>query len=522
MKKLLIPISLALAYLIFGVYFLPFFQFQINADGTAIIAIARALINFDQNGAINAYWGITSSLLLAPFLLLPIQIPPNFIYKISTFPVAIFGLIGFYYLLCRFFLTKLVKIILLIISILLFIYFSFYSVSSDLLIVTLLIWYLVIIFTPNFYKRTWWGIFCGILTGLLVITKEYFLYFFILHFFVVFIILIFKERQKRIRRQVLTFFGIAIALFLLIASIWSVVLFTKYHAFMFGSRGTVNLKLFSPKLSEYPFFTDGLIKPPNKFGYGAWDEPTLLNMQSWSPLESTEYFLFEVNTTLKNIQNLWNIYNSFSILSTPIFLTGIIFLIIRLKKDPDRETRNLLIILTTILLFPLGYITLSVEPRYFWIENILLLLLAGYLLSKIRLGQKPILIILILIVLLSFAKAPRDYLWHYRNIDHTFYDQSKILKEYGISDKNIASNTNWHQNLYISMYNNNKYYGLVKRSEDYNGHVSELRSNNIDYYLSWDEDPYIDDFRKNFKEINISGISNLRVFDLKNRMDLIK
>lgn len=110
------------------------------------------------------------------------------------------------------------------------------------------------------------------------------------------------------------------------------------------------------------------------------------------------------------------------------------------------------------------------------------------------------------------------FLKNYQNIDHTFFDQSKILKsKFDVSNSKIASNGNFHQTLYISFYNNNKYYGIVKPESEYQQKIGELKKLGIDYYFSWNDDPNLENFRRDFREIKEANkeITNLKIFDLQ-------
>ena len=73
LKKHLYLLTLLAIYLIFSIFFLNFYSNQINPDGISLINIAKEIINGQLIDAINAYWGILFSLLLAPFLYLPLN-----------------------------------------------------------------------------------------------------------------------------------------------------------------------------------------------------------------------------------------------------------------------------------------------------------------------------------------------------------------------------------------------------------------------------------------------------------------
>ncbi len=508
-------IFVILIYLLLGSYFLPFFQYQIAADGTALMAIANAIKAGDFNNSVNAYWGITSSLLMVPLLFFHWS-QPLIPAKITSLLIGAVGLIGFVKLTNKFSLRTEVRIGVLIVAIFMFLYFAFFTISSDLLILTLLIYYLNIVFSKDFGHKLRDGAWCGILAGLLSITKEYFIYFFLLHFSLITGITYFYS-AKEIRKKLIKSFLVGILILIVISASWGAILTYKYHSFMFGSRGSFNFKLYSPRFPDYPMFTQGLIKPPDPYGYSAWDEPTLLRFPNEGSVETKTYLEFIKNTINKNLGVLVETYVSYSILVIPVIIITLLYLIYFRNQIKTRD-RVLFYSLLTFLIFPLGYIGLNIEARYLWVNNILALLMGGYLLTYLS-SRIPSLILRFLFLLLFiflFFKPPFNFLTHNKYLDHTFYDQSKVLKKIGVVNKNIVSNTNWHQTLYLSVYNQDKYYGLFKPGEKYEDKTQELKSNNIDYYFSWDDDSDLDKFNKDFQKIDQTEISNLRVFKLTN------
>lgn len=502
-------------YLVLGVYLLPFFQYQIDGDGTALLSITYALKNAHFYQAINAYWGILSSLLQLPFFLIA-DFQPIYVIKISQLFIGLLGLTAFFFLGHKFPLKSGIKTIIFLGSIPIFLFFSFVNNDSDLLIVTMLLTYLNLIFSKNFWENYKLSLIVGLIGGLLVLVKEYFFYFFILHFSLLFLLECLKQKKNFWKKLLVKSYLPAIIILILISLVWGFILMGKYNHFMLGSRGVVNLGIFNPWMKDYPMFTQGLIPSPNPDGVSAWDEPTLLSWTSWNPLNK-DYFFFELGLFKKNIQTLVIIYQSYSVFYIPLILISLAYLL-SVKKSLLENTLFLYSFLT-ILLMPLGYLTLSIEGRYIWLNYLLGLLLGGYLISKLSerfLKYRGIYLTLTIIFVMIFAKSSVDFLRHNRNQDHTFYDQAKFLKEnFNLANTSVAANKNWHQTLYVSVFNRNQFYGLVSQTGEYEKVVQELKKYNIDYYFLWENEPYLTSFQKNFKELKQSEIQNLHLFYLK-------
>lgn len=504
-----------IGYLMLGFYILPLYQYQINNDGTALISIANSINSFNLYHSINAYWGLPFSILLAFFLKLPLP-HAIFTFKLLNLIISLIGLLSFAWLTNRVIQNSNIKILLKIIAVPIFLYFAFFILSTDLFKLTLFILYLNLIsFLNSFNKRKIFLL--GILMGLMALSKEYFLYYLIAHLMLITSIEFLIQKNKKI------LFSGLISLFILLflISSWGIFLQWKYGKFMFGSRGIVNNGLTHPDFQEYPFMYKELFTPPNPYGYSAWDEPTLLELNYWNPLGTQKEQIHQFKILQYNVQLLNKFHVNFSILFYPVIFISLLCSILRWKTTLHNN-RIFLYLIITALTFPLGYLAFSIESRYIWINYICGLLLAGILLSKFssilkkqnHIG-KALFFILAFLVLFSFAIESLKFLKNYRNIDHTYYDQAKILKRYNIQNANIAANDNWHPTLYISVYTNNKFYGLPKRDAVYSEVVKELKSNDIQYFLVWNGYRFKENFEKDFKKIQIQEISELNVYKIK-------
>lgn len=498
----------SIIYLILALYFLQFFQYQINADGISLLSISKSIKVGEINALINSYWGPTSPILIAPFLYFNFE---NILIsvKLSNILIGFFG-IYFFSQLTKIIITKnSPRILLDLVSLLLFLTFTYSFISSDLLIVTLLLLLLNLVVSGKIFSNLKYGISTGLICSILFLTKEFFLYYLTALITTIFAI---EVCFYKFNFYKLKLFLIIVLLILFTAISWGILLKNKYGYFMFGSRSSVNFALFSPNATDYPFFTKGLIKPVSETSLSAWDEPSLLLKSKFVGFESLDNFVYYVNLVIKNSKLFIVTLHNFSPAILPSFIFTILYLLIKV----DKKNYSLFILTIIFISYPIGYLILSLEARYIWINYLLGLIFSFYILSIINTKNRLISLILILSIFLPPLKQATNYLRHYKYIDHTFYDQAKLLEhKYKITNKKVASNNNWHHNLYISAYNNNQYFGILKPSNTFDESRMELENNNIDYYFAWNDDPYLEKFKLSYDFIKPQEIQNLYIFNLR-------
>lgn len=512
-----------LLYLTAGIlciFLLKYFQYPINSDGISYVSIAQTYAHGRLIDAINGYWSPLISWIMFPFLSLNLS-PLNtlFVGEIISFIIGFFTLIGIRQLSYKFEMKEEIRIIILFSMVPLILYFWLRAISPDLLIVCFLVFYLNIIFSSNYYSNTYNGLFCGIFGSLAYLSKSYALPFFLVHFILFNLLHYWRFKSKKEKMNILKNLFTGITVFFIISGIWIGTISVKYDKITIGTSGEYNQDLMGPESKGHPVFFQGLIKPSRNNAISAWEDPSYIKTNSWSPLNSWDYFNYQINLIRKNIQDTLDILISFSYLSLIIILTYFLLFIRSHKKELLKG--GVLYPLLTIGLYSAGYFLIWVEDRYLWIIYILLFLMGGVLLSKLfeyDFFNKEVRYTVIVFFIWSFLVTPAFSLTHTveNDIDtEGVYDLSQTLKmEYGIQG-NIASNDKWQRTLYVSFYLNSKYYGQVKSNISDSKLKSELESNNIDYYFVWDEDKSNLKLLSNYKEITNGNIKGLKVYYLK-------
>jgi hypothetical protein len=305
---------------------------------------------------------------------------------------------------------------------------------------------------------------------------------------------------------------LGLTVFLALSGIWIGLISDKYDEITIGTSGVYNQGLVGPDSNGHPPLYEGLIKPPNQSAVSAWEDPSYFKMKPWNPLESVKSFIFELNLIWNNLAKTVNIFLSFTFLSILILLTTI-FLIKSQKNDNPKKGLTYLIV--TIFIYTSGYCLILVEPRYLWINSILIFLLGVYLFEVLY--KKDIIKIrirnLLLIILISSSLImPISGLIDSANIDKNIHYSSNTLKDDYNVHGNLASNDEWMISLILIYYLDGTYYGITKNTYNLNELKTELQDNNIDYYLVWGTNqtnlPYT--------EITNGKIDNLKVYFIKN------
>jgi hypothetical protein len=505
-------------YFIVGVLLIDHYQYIINSDGISYISIAKDYLNGNFADAVNGYWGPLFSWLLVPFLFLG-STPLYTLYstKVLSLIIGFFTIIGIKLLISRFEIEKSTEAIILFSLIPMILFFSFNLITPDLLVTCILIYYLYFIFSCKYSNKLFNGFLCGLLGALAYLSKSYALFFFLAHFILFNLIYYFRAITKNEKRKILKNLSLGLVVFFVISGTWIGLISAKYGEITIGTTGSYNRALVSPQLQGLqPMYYQGLLKPPNDSAISAWEDPSYLKIESWSPFESWVYFKYQISLISENTLNILNAIESFSVLSILIIIGGILFII----KSPQSASKNKVIyLLGTIILYSVGYGLILVKPRYLWLIWILLMLMGGYLLNlslKNHLINNSMKKILLILLVFSFIITPLNGLITGYDINKDTYQLGETLKTNYNLQGNIASNNQWGLTLYLVYYAKCTYYGQTKETANYNDLKKELITNNIDYYIVWGDSKENAYLSKYFKEITHGNINDLQIYSLKN------
>ncbi len=505
-------------YIISAILLFNYYQYIIFSDGLSYIYISQEYVIPSFSNAINGYWSPLFSWMLAPFLFFG-STKMYIIHsaKILSLIIGFFTLIGVKFLFSKFISRNLsnMSVWVMIPTIL---YFAFYLITPDLLIVCLILFYLGVLFDPNYSFQLRNGLVCGFIGALAYFSKTFAFIFFILHFILFNTIFYFNEfdygKKDKIKKNLL----LGLTVFLVLSGIWIVLISDKYNEITIGTSGTYNQNLVGPASQGHPPLYQGLIAPPNEYALSSWEDPSYFKMSSWNPLGSIKSFIFELNIIWNNIIKTGVILLEFSILSLLILIAALIF-IFKYKKD-EVSRRKLIYLLITIAIYSGGYCLIYVESRYLLIISILILLMGVYLIEtfyKNGLYKPNIRILLLFFLALSFIILPIYELDDSINIGKTFHDIGYNLKDNYSINGNIASNSQWYVSLIFAYYLNDKYYGQTKQGTSLNDLETELKNDNIDYYFEWGSSNQTD---LPYKEITGGKLPfHLKIYSVKQKIN---
>ncbi|EKF86023.1 hypothetical protein [Methanobacterium formicicum] len=498
-------------YSILAIISLNFYHFNLGADGISYISIALKYVNGDWVNAINGVWSPLYSWLMTPIMLIGYNTAyATYITRIVSLIIGFFTIIGISHLSSIFELDRTIKRALLVTSIPMVLFFAIIYDTPDLLVVCLLTYYFSIIFKPDYSDKWTNGALCGFIGAMAFLSKSYIFPFFLVHFILFNLIYYFKGgKLKKANIKKSLFFGLMV--FMLISGIWIGTISEKYDKLTIGTANEYNHEVIGPDYPDHPVYFMGLIKPPYPNATSTWDDPYLVKMKDWSPIESLHNFDYQLNIIAENLYRTLIMIEYYSLLSLIIIITSLYLI---LKSDtPEFVKKNLSYLLISIGIYTGGYCLIMVQERFLW-PIIILVMTCGFYLAKKLYDNKSISIrirnIFIIILMFSFIFNPAYELINYPHTDNGIYDLSKTLQnDYGVHG-NIASNGNWGNTLQIAYYLNSQYYGLPKNINDSIELENELLANNINYYFVWG-DP-INVHLLNYNEITNGRISGLRIY----------
>lgn len=476
-------------YLLFELFLLSYEKYQINPDILSYISISQSFSKLNFHDAVNSYWGPMTSWLLIPFI--SASIDPLLSVKIINCLCSIAILIVLYK-------TSIHLNIKYYLNFIMLIGISFYLLSfatydtPDLLFAffVLATWYTTIkLYSNPGYKN---ATIVGLLGSCCYFTKSYGL-----PLIIVFLIINCLYTIVRRNFSLLSQLLISVFVFTLISVSWILCLSEKYNTFTYGTSGSYNYSLVGPNTTGHTMFTTALMPPPTEQAKSSWEDPSLFQYKSWSPLKSKYDMLHQLSIIKINVITIFKYH-------LPVVLTlSFVLSLIVLRKECVSPVILMSIILVSTYLG--GYSLIFSLPRYLIPVPPILMFIVVYLLNKLsEIGTKfwklSCLLLTLVVSSLSFVPSSLDYLRvqteHQEGIE--YYQLANRISQTRING-NIASNKNWespHLNwvntLFIAYYLPIKYFGYdsVIKDESSEAIYKHLKEKNINYYFLWGENSH--------------------------------
>jgi hypothetical protein len=529
-KKILLAFSGA--YLVLAFFILPHYQFFIQDDAVSYINIAKKYASGHFREAVNGYWSPLYALLMVPLLLLSVS--PLLAAKLVPIIAGLGALVGMSMFADKFAFERKVKVAVLAAAIPLLLFFAFTELSPDLITVCLLLFYFLFVFDEQYAKRPFFGIYAGLLGGLLYLSKSYCFYFFIVHF-VFFSISQYYAAEKKSQKGIVANFALGMLMFVLISVSWITVISMKYGHVTTGTVASINLgTIVAPDRPSpgYPMKYEGLLSPPDQFSGSAWDDPSYLPAPKWSPFKSSYDLLYFTKHTFFNFLGTYEILASPSPIFPFLMILSLLLILSKLVYSSHeaffRSTKGLLCnrdlvvwLIISMVIYLGGYVLVLVQPRYLWIIFLVLLLIGGVWLQKLfslRHFEERAKVVILVCLWILIVTIPSVKLEFGAGQGRDVYDLAVTLQNLGVSG-NIASNPqpgtmqNYQKTEILSYFIDAKYFG-EPLSRESKALTQELKQHHIDYYLVWSGNQSTTLPQGDFIEIEKESHPELKIFQL--------
>jgi|GEM_PF-2283717 len=395
-----------LIYIVISVPFIYLTRYTITTPDTFnYLLIAEQLSQGKFYEAISGHWSIGISILITPFMTLGFD--GILVFKIINTLIGFFTLTLFLRIIirtddfsrCRVPNHPTAKVVSTITFITIAVTLPFIlsmtlELTPDLLLTTLLLWYLKIVlqscltFSKCKTTRPNYGWKCGLIAGLAYWAKAYTLPFFVVHFvgWSTILLLInyyfynkkqYNNEQQSIERNLkipvispsllIKNLLVGCFIFALICTPYILALSTKLGQFSIGTSGTYNFALISPNRNHNQLTKNELINPKTKFtDFWAYEEPALF-VEPWSPFASVSDAYYYLQFLASNVVRFCYFdYARHLIFFLIISILLLFYYKIKLMND---EWLFIGLMVFTAFVFTGGYFLVLVRERYFWLDN---------------------------------------------------------------------------------------------------------------------------------------------------------
>jgi len=464
---------------------MPFYRWQIDADGISYISIAARYAAGDFSGAVNGYWGPLLSWLIVPFI------------KLGANPLIACKIIGLLTGIASLFLVRKLLTLLEVpaayartaVYVFMPVALSYFMVviSPDLLVAVLLGFYCCLSVKDDFLSGVRGPALSGALAALGYLAKSFAMPFFLAHFTALALWRGFGKKEHVLRGYIAGMVAFAV-----IAVPWSGVLSAKYGRLTLNTTGAYNMAVVGPTYIGHPINFEGFFEPRDSAALSVWEEPSLIPVRVWSPLASAELFRHQVHLLVKNSFELLTAYESISAF-TPALLAFMLLLFIGYLRGEDKRG-IFAVLLFSVALYSAGYLPIVIRARYFYLCYIILFAVGWKLITLgdawWRDGWKTK--TACALFALSFLITPANNLIGNLNSGRAILDAARhIGAQYQLAGKRVASNTRWMDTLYLAYYLRFSYLGEMRKGITQPELNAELDRFHADYFIAWYENPLV-------------------------------
>lgn len=323
-------------------------------------------------------------------------------------------------------------------AVLLILHFTFFRLFGDLLQLLLMLLYLNIICSKKFGTNYKGILLVAVIGGIAFYAKAYAFYFILIHLPIAIYLSESKNSNKKIFLSFLKKAFTGIIVLCTIVSFWIITLNLKYGHFILGQRnitGSLSPAYNQPRVVFYP--------PSSANAYSIFDDISYQKFTDITPFTNGKVFIAQLKLIVFNTVKTIEHFNDFSCVFLITLLISI-FLIAGKFKNFTNQNSNLLLF-SFIIIWPLGFLLFHVEPRYLWIMNLSVLILAGVLLSSLidnYTFTKGYLYLFSLVIIGSFYLYPLTELKDQYGSGKNYFEIADALKQNNIKGNILYSNQN--------------------------------------------------------------------------------
>jgi hypothetical protein len=459
-----------------GLY--PYMQYLLDADAVGYLTIARRVANADWFKSINGLWSPLNSWLLVPFIKNGYNSFTSALVLNAVICASL--LVTIHALVNRFVQHIFYKNILTYTLPIVLVYYSYFQVFGDALQLLLVSIYLLIITSANFWGNWQKYLASAVIMGIGFYAKAYSLPFFILHFTAIHIWHWWQTKQLYIKP-----FAVSIITILLMIMPWSMQLSKKYNQFsLMGNAGKLNMSWYLLSSKSFKPEIKYLIPPTYADSPSFWEDPYLSQSICHTPTESLPLFIRWIARIIHTCLQAIGCMNEISCFVIPIILASIIYLI-RKNKVQSNDA-----IFWSMLLVPIGYLTMHIETRYIWLMMIGAVIFAGIFIEQLALHWQQKLATIIFC--LSLIVYPIYNLIDWRSKGKTNFAIAKSMSDAGIQNQAIVSNSRDLGNMWVTAYlSHNQLYSIENFSFTDAELSDEIKRYKIAYYIQLKSDGYL-------------------------------
>lgn len=432
-----------ISYAVFALVFGYAYRYAINPDGVSLLRLAGYVAEGNFQQSVTSGWPPLIIWAIAPFLFFGFDG-----LTAARIAIALCGgglVIGSCFLSLRFDLSRNTRFIAILSAALLISFWTIQFIAADVLIAALIVLYIYLVTAPDILNSRKRAFFCGIAGGFSYLAHHSALPSFVVHFPLMLLLIGYTVRDTEgfSLKKILISWGIGMAAFLLIASMWISVMSLKYGHLTISSASPIAHAAVGPSGIDRrpPHFYGGLNKPKNEYAVHVFEDPSGLKFKTWSPFESRAYFMHQFKVIKDNLIYILNHFVNNSPFFTYAFIIGGLILVpVVLLLNPLNNTRKFLYgwVILTLGIYSSGFILiLARSPRRFYALMIIYLLLSVHFMEELQNGirvaisdrrKKLLTYYLLMIFVLAFSLKPVEQLL--KSINYIInYEQVNPYKE---------------------------------------------------------------------------------------------